>query len=168
MFFKSMKGLLYPIDDNQIVVTDIFKRVGLKKPVVGKLALEKYYIDDGSTPEDIAKIFYNNVFYHWVILVVNDIVNVYEEWPKPEAALLDYVRDKYGADTENYDHHYALTEDTSIIVDYNAAKIASTEYVAISNYQYELELNENKRQISILRPDYLKEFVTQHTKLMAI
>jgi len=79
MFFKSMKGLLYPIHDNQIVVTDIFKRVGLKKPAVGKLALEKYYIDDGNTPEDIAKIFYNNVYYHWVILVVNDIVNVYEE-----------------------------------------------------------------------------------------
>ena len=44
MFFKSMKGLVYPIHDNQIVVTDIFKRVGLKKPVVGKLALEKYYM----------------------------------------------------------------------------------------------------------------------------
>jgi len=168
MFFKSMKGLVYPIHDNQIVVTDIFKRVGLKTPVVGKLALEKYYIDDGNTPEDIAKIFYNNVYYHWVILVVNDIVNVYEEWPKPEAALLDYVRDKYGAATENYDHHYALAEDTSIIVDYDAAKIVSGEYVAISNYQYELELNENKRQISILSPDYLKEFVTQYTKLMAI
>jgi len=61
-----------------------------------------------------------------------------------------------------------LTEDTSIIVDYDAAKIVSGEYVAISNYQYELELNENKRQISILSPDYLKEFVTQYTKLMAI
>lgn len=40
------------------------------------------------------------------------------------------------------------------------------EAVAISNYDYELKMNEEKRKILILRPEYVSVFVTETRNLM--
>jgi len=56
---------------------------------------------------------------------------------------------------------------TPIIVDYDAAKIISGEIRSVSNYDYELEVNQAKRQIYILKRDFLAQFVTNYKKLMA-
>ena len=194
MFFKAMPRIGYKIDGKSVSTKDIFRRVGLDRQVNSRLALESYYVKDGETPEVLAKLLYNNVYYHWILLVVNDIVNPYEEWPLSERELKDYVTDKYGAGNEYNDHHYIINEavrkelvdsnigegyvsvrdenaeyfieQTDTIVDYDSAKIASGEYKSVSNYDYEVKLNDEKRQIFILLPKYVNEFVTQYNKLM--
>jgi hypothetical protein len=194
MFFKTMPNLVYKTGNKAVNVKDIFKRVALRKFARNKAALEAYYIKDGETPEVLAKLLYNNVYYHWIILVVNDIVNPYEEWPLTENELNEFVTDKYGVGNEYNDHHYIINEtvrkgiidsnigedyvsvrdenaeyfieQTETIVDYDSAKIASGEYQAVTNYDYELKLNDEKRQIFILLPKYVNEFVTQYNKLM--
>lgn len=183
MYFKNMSNIVYPIGEKSVIAKDIFKRVGSKRPQLNKIGLISYYIEDGDTPEIVAKKIYNNVFYHWTILIVNDIVNPYEEWPKNERTLLEYVKDKYGVDNVYNNYHYVLTssmvkkvidadseytmEQTHTVVDYDAAKIASGEYTAISNYDYELRLNDDKRQIFLINNNYMPEFVSQYNKLMA-
>lgn len=164
MFFKSMSNIVYKVGNTPTVVKDIFKRVGLKRPAVGKLALDSYYIQDGDTPEILAKKFYNNVYYHWIILVVNDIVNVYEEWPKTSSAIFGYTEDKYGAGNALRVHHYVLEEDPSIIVDYSD----DLDILPVTNLDFEIAENDLKRKIWVLKPEYTKEFVTSYKKLMAI
>ena len=37
---------------------------------------------------------------------------------------------------------------------------------AITNYQYEVKLNDEKRRIKVLKPDYIPLFLTDHKNIM--
>jgi len=167
MFFKAMPRLSYKAGDKTILSKDIFRRVGLDRRINSKLALQAYYVKDGETPEMLANNFYSTSKYHWILLTVNDIVNVNEEWPKSQALLYDYAQLKYGTENILNDHHYRLTANTSITVDYDATAINDGTIQAVSNLDYEIDENEKKRQIYILKPEFLAQFVTNYKSLMA-
>jgi hypothetical protein len=167
MFFKAMPRIGYKVDGKTVSTKDIFRRVGLDRKYNNRLALDSYYVRDGETPDIVANNVYGSSNYHWVILTVNNIVNPYEEWPRKEAELFDYTESKYGVGNALLDHHYRLTSNTDIIVDYDSTKIADGDIEAVSNYDFELDLNQSKRQIYLLKTDYLAGFVTNYKKLMA-
>ena len=167
MFFRAMSNMSYKAKGKTIATKDIFKRVGLDRQIKSTLALEAYYVSDGETPDILANNFYGSSNYHWVLLIVNDIVNPYEEWPRREAELFEYTESKYGVGNALLDHHYRLAADTSINVDYDPTKILSGEIQSVSNYDHELQLNQEKRQIFVLKPAYLAKFVVNYKNLMA-
>lgn len=167
MFFKAIPRIGYKLGDKSVLTKDIFRRVGLDRKINSRLAIEAYYIRDGETPDIVANNIYGSSKYHWVLLIVNDIVNPYEEWPKREAELFEYTESKYGVGNALLDHHYRLADNTDIVVDYDPAKIISGEIEAVSNYDFELNENQEKRQIFVLKPEYLAGFVTNYKKLVA-
>lgn len=199
MFFKAMPKIAYKANNKTILTKDIFRRVGLDRKINSKLAVNAYYVKDGETPEMIANNFYSTPKYHWVILSVNEIVNVNEEWPKNQSLLFEYTESKYGQGNALKDHHYklayryVLSTNASVFVPYDAAKISSGEIKAVpvnpadspismdydpaaiaagtieavSNLDYEISENESKRQIFILKPEFLAQFVTSYKSLMA-
>ena len=196
MYFNSLPNIRYPAPNgDQIITKDIFKRVGLKRPNVAHLALDNHYIMDGDTPDILASKLYNNTKYHWILLMVNNIVNPYEEWPRSDAELKEYVVTKYGSNAANSTHHYsivkiehtdaltievltALDESTvlkeglgdepELIVDYDADRIADGSIIPVTNFEYEYELNQEKRQIKVLRAEFVKTFITQYKKLATL
>lgn len=163
MFFKSMPNIIYKYQDKTIITKDIFKRVGFSSSIASKVNLVSYYIGDGETPDMLADRFYGSSQYHWLILTCNDIVNVYEEWPVPSSKIFELVESKYGAGNATDAHHYCLTSDTNIVVDY----APGGNIQEVSNIAYEQEVNDSKRQIFILKTEYLKDFVNAYKKLMA-
>jgi hypothetical protein len=168
MYFKKMPKILYPTKNGQIITKDIFRRVALNGKETTKAALNTYYINDGDTPENVAYNFYGSAEYHWIILIANKIINVSTEWPKNSSDIFAYVEDKYGAGNATEIHHYRITgSDPEIIVDYDSAKVADGTHVGITNFDYEIEVNESKRQIELIKPEFLKDFITTYTKLMA-
>ena len=38
--------------------------------------------------------------------------------------------------------------------------------VSVTNYDYEVKLNDEKRRIKILKPEYLSVFITDHQNIM--
>ena len=162
-----MPKMSYKADDKTITTKDIFRRVSLDRKLNNKLAVNSYYIKDGETPDIIANNFYSSSKYHWVILTVNEIVNVNEEWPKNQSLLLDYTKAKYGANNISKDHHYRLVSNKKIIVDYDASAITDGTIEAVSNIDFEVDENEKKRQIYVLKPQFLAQFVTNYKSLMA-
>jgi len=162
-----MPKISYKTGDKTILTKDIFRRVGLDRKKNNKLAVNSYYIKDGETPDMLANNFYGSSKYHWILLIVNDIVSVNEEWPKNEELLFTYTESKYGVGNASLDHHYRLTSDISIIVDHDAAAITAGTIEAVSNLDYELQLNEEKRQIFVLKPEFLAEFIVSYKSLMA-
>ena len=38
--------------------------------------------------------------------------------------------------------------------------------VAVTNYDYEIKLNDEKRRIKVLRPEYLNTYITDHREIM--
>lgn len=168
MYFKSLPNIAYRTPEGKILLTkDIFIRTGFRASIANNLSLDAYYVRDGDTPEILADNIYGNSSYHWAILLVNNIVNPYEEWPKSNASLVEYVEGKYGTGNLQATHHYCITDsDPEIVVDFDAAKIADGTHTAVTNYDYELKINEEKRQIFLLKPAFIGEFAKQYRRLV--
>ena len=167
MFFKAMPNFSYKINNNINVTKDIFQRVGLDRQLTSALALESYYIKEGETPDILANNIYGSSRYHWVILTVNDIVSLHDEWPKLDAEMYNYTSDKYGAGNHINDHHYRLASDNTIIVDYDPVGISNDTVEVVSNFKHESEINEKKRQIFLLKKELLARFLINYKELMS-
>jgi len=168
MYFKAMPKIFYPTGKGgQTVTTDIFRRVQLDKFFKNRTNLGAYYIPDGMTPELVAKQQYGSTKYHWIVLLANEILDVQREWPKSNEEITLYVKDKYGADNSTDVHHYVLTANKTIVVDWDAVKSADGTYTAVTNRDYEEEVNDTKRQIFILDPIFLSSIVKQFRSLIS-
>ena len=161
--YYSAKG-----DGKFTIMKDIMSRVKLIANVKENiLGFDYYDVQDGETPEMIAHRYYGDVNLHWTILVANDIVDYYEDWPMSVQRFEEFVKEKY----ENPDaiHHYEITQtsgDTTVTIDVG---MNTTEYpsaTAISNYQYEDKLQEKKRQIRLISTRHIDDFVKEFERKM--
>lgn len=162
MYFKNFPLTYYSLEDgsNVKVVTNITLRAVINEEVKNNYSLyDEYDVLDGETPEILADKFYRNSNFHWVILHVNDILDPRYDWPLTVSQLNVYVASKY----ENPEavHHYEDAEGHWVNSDYPSA-------TAISNYEYEDSLNEAKRRIKVLKPDYVNRIVNDFIKKIQI
>lgn len=158
MYFKSFPLTYYSVDDgaNVKVVTNITLRAVINDEVKNNLSLfDEYDIKDGETPEIVSDKFYGSSFYHWIILHTNDILDARYEWPLSNRNLIAYCNDKYT--NPGATHHYENSD--GIIV--NSSTPGATP---ISNFMYEDRLNESKRRIKVLKPQYVSLIVDDFTK----
>ena len=161
--FNKFPSLLY--DDKQIV--DITRRIALLGEVSNNASvLYEYSLRDDERPEDVAKRVYDDENLYYVILIINNIVNVNTQWLKNESDLLAFVTLKYGEGNENEVHHYETTEESELGegVWVNQTELFTTP---ISNYEYEFQLNEEKRSIRLLRTRYLRDFINQYQSIVS-
>ena len=149
-------------------VTNLLRRVGLRTQIKSNVLLfDTYDIRSGETPEEIADKLYNDPELHWVILMVNDITDRYHQWPLNENQFQAHINDKYS----NIDavHHYEITQtsgDTTIKIDVGTVNTDYPAATAITNYEYELAQENEKRGIRLLDPRYLGEFLDEFEQLM--
>jgi len=62
---------------------DIFRRVSLTEETIANGENYKFYtINDGDTPERIAFEAYDDASLWWIVLLVNNILDKENEWPK--------------------------------------------------------------------------------------
>ena len=162
-----------------IVVKNLFKRGFLREDIFQNLAVfEKYQIKGNDRPDNVAFDFYGNSNLDWLVLTCNNILNVQTEWPLRQEDFDRFLLDKYG----NYDtlfngvHHYETVEikDTSKVTilpagmqvdsdfsisyfDQNLGTVVTSSDVKeeITNYQYEDDLQTDKRNLFLLKPRYL-------------
>ena len=150
-------------------VTNLLRRVGLRAKVKSNVLLfDTYDIRSGQTPEEIADKLYDDPELHWVILMVNEITDRYHQWPLNENQFQAYINDKY----DNIDavHHYETTQtsgDTTLKIDVGTVNTDYPSATAITNYEYEVAREDEKRQIRLLDPRYLDPFIEEFEQLMA-
>jgi len=143
-------------------VTDIFRRVYTKAPTVNYSEIETVTIPDGYTIEQVSDLYYSSPEYHWVIAIVNNFVDIREEWPKANSDLVEYCKLKYGGLEGIYQVHHYETPDGLIV-----QSTYSGEKIEITNMQYEETLNDAKREVKILQPKYLTYFVSKFKTLIS-
>ena len=147
------------------LVKNIFRRVEIREGLAKYTNnWERAQIPEGLKPCDVAQSLFDDPFMDWVILLVNNITDVYEQWPKTEIELQEYVRGKY-ADPDSV-HHYetqeALYNETVIVkegIEVNSTWRTvlpdgtvlgeSQSIYPVSNYEHETFINEQKRFINI-------------------
>ena len=121
----------------------------------------EHTITEGETPEIIADKFYDDVELVWVIMIFNDMMNVYNDWPADQYTLSQFIDEKY--DNPYAIHHYVAAS-TGAIVDLD---YPSYDRVPVTNTEYEIALNDSKRKIKLLLPELVGQAVTQHKELMS-
>ena len=90
-------------------VKNLLRRVAVRTKIkTNTLFYDTYDVKEGETPESIADKLYDDPELHWVILLVNDITDIYHQWPMRYSQFLQFVDDKY--DDPNGVHHYEIAQ----------------------------------------------------------
>jgi hypothetical protein len=109
---------------------------------------------------------------HWVILLTNNITDRYYGWPLTDQDFEKYITDKY--DNPDGIHHYEITQssgpqtgngpsDYSHLVEVNSTEPGAQ---SVSNREYEQRLQDEKRQIKLLDPQFLGVLLVEFEKLI--
>ena len=169
-YFNQFGTILYdPVGDGSAkLCTDIMSRVrvraNMKKEIV---MLDKYDVKENETPEIVADKHHGSPYYHWVVMILNEISDVNHDWVKSTRQMQKYLLSKYTETQLTETHHYEMNQtsgDTTIKIE-----VENTTYPtdsAVTNYEYETALNESKRGISLLRNDYLGFFTEEFANLI--
>ena len=96
---------------NYVEVKNLFRRVKIRAETLRNLTyFEKYTIPGDEKPYNVSYNFYKTAEYEWVILLLNDITNVYTQWPLSRREFEIMIREKYGSQGELETHHYETKE----------------------------------------------------------
>jgi len=164
-YFKYFNKINYDVrgvknNVNFDVITNILERVRLKLNFIKSQAFfAQHQIIDGETPEFLAYSYYGNTELHWIILYSQQATNPYYDWPLTYFDLKKFVDKKYGVANINATHHY---EDAD---KYEVDSTASGA-TAITNFIHEETLNDAKRNLTVIRPEYVNNVVNEFKKLL--
>lgn len=168
MYFENLPDIFYAFEiEGRLVlktVKDITANVRPLKRILEEIVYyEDYDIEGDDTPEIIAERLYGDPQLHWVLMLINEKYNYLEDWPIPDWKLSEYVTKKYGAGNEYATHQIYgrqhWVSPTGRIVDSTYPLAA-----AVSNLQYEQDLNEKKRRIRIVNPKLIGTFIANLTE----
>ena len=164
-YFKYFNKINYDVrgvknNVNIDVITNILERVRLKLNFIQHQAFfAQNHIIDGETPEFLAYKYYGDTELHWIILYSQQATNPYYDWPLTYFDLQKFVNKKYGVANINATHHY---EDAD---KYEVDSTASGA-TAITNFIHEETLNDAKRNLTVIRPEYVNNVVNEFKKLL--
>ena len=164
-YFSQFSTILYdPAGDGSAkLCTDIMSRVrvraNMKKEIV---MLDPYNVKENETPEIVADKHHGSPYYHWVVMLLNDISDVNHDWVKSTRQMQKYLLSKYTEIQLTETHHYEISQtsgDSTITIEVENSTYPSA--TAITNYDYEIAINDSKREIDLLRNDFLTFFVDE-------
>ena len=170
MYFQYFPTMLYdPAGDGSAKsVTNILKRARLRVNMKKELImLEQYDVKEGETPEIVSDKHHGDSYYHWVVMLVNDISDINHDWVKSTRQMQQYLQDKYTEAQLGEPHHYEIPQtsgDTTVMIE--VENTTYPEATSVSNYDYEIALNDSKRSIDLLKNKYLSLFVDEFESLM--
>ena len=165
-YFEKFPLYQYDLEDtqNQVLITDILRRVNLKSNVAANtLVFDEYNVQDGEQPDIVARKYYGDSELHWIIVTVNNITSRYD-WPLDQVALSEFVNDKY--DNPNGIHHYEINATSGDTTKKLIVASDTDGATAITNYEHEETLNDNKRRIRILDRAYVSKFTDEFRNLI--
>ena len=191
-YFRQLPELDYPSlvnDRNSVydyqVVKNLFKRAVIRDDIFDEItAFTKYSVRGDERPDQIAYNFYNDSGLDWVILTTNNIVHVRDEWPMGNQDFLTYLNEKYTEQELANIHHYetdlirnsrgqliqpegmTVPENYSITYLDNGVLRTESKITSFTFLEHETRLNDNKRNINILKQEYLTLFLEDIADIM--
>ena len=173
-YFSRFPLMAYDMagNENWKLLPNILKRVKLRTGLSsGMFLFDNYDVADGERPEDIAFKYYGDPELHWVILMTNNITDRYYQWPLTQPQFQEYMKDKYGAGSEDAVHHYEITQTSGPTTSRNYSHMVEcnsdeTNPSIISNRDYEQRKQDEYRQIRLLDKRYLGTFVEEFDNLI--
>ena len=177
MYFESFPKIFYDSvgQGNPKVVTNLLRRVAIRAKVkTNTMLYDTYDVKSGETPEIIADKLYQDPELHWIVMLVNNVTDRYHQWPMKEQQFNTFLNEKY--DNPDGVHHYEISQesgDTSTKIEVYANEALYTgdtdfynSATIVTNREFEEREQDKKRQIRLLDPRYVDEFVDEFEQLI--
>jgi hypothetical protein len=189
-YFRELPDLFYqsPFKDRNssteyVRVKNLFRRVKLRDDLQNVFtAFNKYEIGEGERPDTVAEDLYGSSDLDWVVMLTAGITNVRDQWPLSDYQLYKFAENKYGTELNNF-AFYETTEvkDSSGRLILPKGKVVDSDFkipnpsnkasdlnpvTGVTNYEYEVRKNDEKRLIYILKPEYLQLYLGDMRRIM--
>ena len=191
-YFRQVPNLDYPSLANDRTsaydfqtVKNLFKRAVIRDDIFNEItAFTKYSVEGDERPDQVAYDFYQDSGLDWVILTTNNIVHVRDEWPMSQQDFANYLNGKYtDAELSNI-HHYEteiLRDSRGRLMQPEGLKVKSNHSITfldngvlrtessikqVTFLEHETDLNDAKRNINILKSEYLGLFLENFREIM--
>lgn len=117
-YFSKFPDIKYPYKINRagvvdtFTIKDYFHLLKVREDVFAKDTIySPMTIINGERPDQLSHRIYDDESYYWIILQINEIVDVHNEWPLSNYDLDQYIIRKYGSiEASNQVHHYETIE----------------------------------------------------------
>ena len=169
-----------------IAVKNLFKKVKLREDLFQDLTVfTKWKIEGDDRPDNVAFKVYGDSTLDWLVLSSNNILNIQTEWPLTQFNFDQFLLDKYGTyDKINDTHHHETLEikdsvgvtllkaglrvpsNFSFVYSDNNTTLTTNPVKEVTNLQYEDDIQDQRRNIWILKPRYLNVALDDLEKLM--
>lgn len=180
---------------NVIATNLTLRSVFIEKLKLNSSVFYPYVIREGETADGIATWYYGAPEFDWLIYFANNIIDPHTQWPKTYNQFENFIIKKYGSieDAKSKIEFYRRVPDVSYISFdgsfFSNTSLASTEavfnntdiritpttyslvqdqinYVPVYSYDYENELNEEKRNILMIDNKLKTSIVTELSDLL--
>jgi hypothetical protein len=157
-YFNYFPKTFYKSEDMSLdAVTNITSRVDILKKVRENSNLwTEYSVNEGDTPEIIASRVYNDPEKHWIILMLNNIVDPMFDWPLQQGQLIKFMDKKYEASAngtmtgtrwaqQNVHSYYKIVTKTSLDAGSftkETTEIDLTAYTTLVPSEFDYKLND--------------------------
>ena len=202
-YFRRLPNLDYPSllktrksNLDFVQTKNLFRRAKVREDLFADfMQFDKYKIIGDERPDNVSEKVYGTNNFDWVVLMANNIIDVYNEWPLTQQQLNRYLNDKYTPQELVSVHHHETVEfrdrdnqvilPAGLIVDENwsmeyfsGGQIRSTDtpsstsnmsekpVKSVTYLEFETRLNEDKRDINVLKPDLLGLFLKDFDRIM--
>ena len=170
---------------------NLFRRAKVREDLFENfMQFDKYEIIGDERPDNVAEKVYNSSTLDWVVLMSNNIIDINNEWPLTQSQLNLFLDNKYTPQELVSIHHYETLElrdnknqlilpaglvvDADFNLEYlSGGQIKSTNSLvdgrpvkAVTFYDYENDLNDKKRNINVLKQEFLGIFLKDFKRIM--
>ena len=176
-----------------VLVKNLFKRGKIRDDIFKDVTyFTKYSIQGDDRPDNVAFQVYQDSKLDWVVLLANNIINIQDEWPLTQESFENYLLHKYENQQNIHSiHHYESKEvkdslgATILKEGLQVPKNFSMKFLdsnlgtyteiggagnpitsEVTNYEYEVDLQDKKRQIYLLKQNYLNIVLTDMDRMM--
>lgn len=153
-YFTDFPKIRY--DDSLVIHAPC--RFAFQKIVIDKdYNMWDYIVKDDFSPQHVADAYYDDPHLDWMVYLSNRIINPYFSWPLSNFELEAYIESKYGslvAATALWVNH----KDSDGIAINSYQYNALLEHTRQNAYEYEHDLNNEKRKIKLIDADKAPKF----------
>tara|TARA_B100000131_G_scaffold84056_1_gene81049 strand:- start:2596 stop:3267 length:672 start_codon:yes stop_codon:yes gene_type:complete len=179
-------------NNDYIETKNLFRRVKIREDLFSNFVVfDQYKIIGDERPDNVAEKVYGDDNLDWVILMSNNIIDVKNEWPMTQSDLNTYINEKYTQKELSHIHHYETIEfrdrnnqllvpagkvvDESFSIEYylgesglrnNGQLKTASPIRSVNNYENEVEINDKKRTINVIKEDVLGLFLKDFNRIM--
>ena len=170
-------------------VKNLFKRTKISQTVFDDLTyFTKYQIIADERPDNVAYKVYGDSNLDWMVMLANNISNLQNEWPLEEQSFYRFLINKYGSEAgiesvHHYESQKVIDSKEKVIVpkglevpsNYSITFLDSgtkTEQIrtnitdAITNRQFEERVQDEKRNIFLIKPRFIGLIIEEMERVM--